>query len=431
MKKSEIDRLGKTIGKSIDISKDDLNKLQEFRQTFQVPISNVFNYVLKAAREIDNSCIVTYRIKRIDTIVEKLRRFYDNPNGRMNLSRMWDIAGCRCILNTTKNDKLYMLLKKVQDEYGKECKVKDYVVESKESGYRSIHIYVKDHFTQKPVEIQIRNMEHHNWATLVEIVDLLYGTKNKEHGAESKLGRFLLLYSNAKDLTNEEFSEMIKIERKFKVFEMMSKVLTRNYLNIRTQWSKQKNKGNFFVITANKKGSEIVSFQTFKEAENAYYEKYILNSDSNIVLTHLKEPDFNQISKAYSNYVLAMHAFFDDYRALVAQKIILCIKYMNYFKFVKYIDVYKSNVKCHFENLSLEVNSMLDCNNDSSISKSQIKKWIKEIKKRLILWGDESKNFLTEIVGESNRNPLNKLFVKWGVKQLQIAINEGLSLIKN
>ena len=71
------------------MAQEDLDKLQEYRQTFQEPISNVFNFVLTVARKIDKQCIVTYRIKRIDTIVEKLRRFNENPNGKMNLSRSW------------------------------------------------------------------------------------------------------------------------------------------------------------------------------------------------------------------------------------------------------------------------------------------------------------------------------------------------------
>ncbi len=93
MTKGEIDRLGQRIGKSAMVLPEDLNKLQEYRQTFQEPISRVFNYVLSAARKIDKQCIVTYRIKRIDTIIEKLRRFANNPNGSMLFSRMWDIAG--------------------------------------------------------------------------------------------------------------------------------------------------------------------------------------------------------------------------------------------------------------------------------------------------------------------------------------------------
>lgn len=430
MTKGEIDRLGQKIGASAEVSQEDLNKLQEFRQTFQEPISNVFNFVLGVARKVDKQCIVTYRIKRIDTIVEKLRRFHENPNGKMNLSRMWDIAGCRCILNSTDEDKLYVLLKKMQKEYGRDCKVNDYVAEQKDSGYRSIHIYVKDHQTQKPIEIQIRNKAQHNWATLVEIVDLLFGTKNKEHGTESLLGRFLYLYSKAEDLTKEEFSEMLKIERKVKVFERMSNVLTRNYLNIRRQWLKQKTKGSYFVITANKNGSEIVSFPIFKEAETAYYEKYLANSDSNIVLTHLRMPDFNQISMAYSNYVLAMHAFFDDYRVLVSRKIIMCLKDGFYYKFFKYFKIYTSNVRCHFENLSLEIQSINDCNNDPTISRNQINKWVGEINTRLNLWVSETRVFLREIGRESWRNPLKRWLVKNRMKQLQKAIAEGQKPIK-
>lgn len=299
------------------------------------------------------------------------------------------------------------------------------MLNQKDSGYRSIHIYVKDHQTQKPVEVQIRNKEQHNWATLVEIVDLLYGTKNKERGAVSRLGRFLYLYSKAEDLTKEEFAEMLKIERRVKVFEKMSRVLTRNYLNIRRQWLKQKTKGNYFVIAANKNGSEILSFPTFKEAETAYYEKYLSNSDSNIVLTHLRMPEFSQISMAYSNYVLAMHAFFDDYRVLVSRKIIQCIKDGFYYKFFKYFKIYTSNVRCHFENLMLEIQSIYDCNNDPTISKNQIKKWVNEINSRLRLWVQETKSFLSEISRESWRNPLKRWLVKNRMKQLQKAISEG------
>lgn len=430
MTNGEIDRLGQKIGASAEVSQEDLNKLQEFRQTFQEPISNVFNFVLGVARKVDKQCIVTYRIKRIDTIVEKLRRFHENPNGKMNLSRMWDIAGCRCILNSTDENKLYELLKKIQKEYGRDCKVKDYVAEQKDSGYRSIHIYVKDHQTQKPIEIQIRNKAQHNWATLVEIVDLLFGTKNKERGADSQLGRFLYLYSKAEELTKEEFSEMLKIERKVKVFERMSNVLTRNYLNIRRQWLKQKTKGSYFVITANRSGSEIVSFPTFKEAETAYYEKYLANSDSNIVLTHLRMPDFSQISMAYSNYVLAMHAFFDDYRVLVSRKIIMCIKDGFYYKFIKYFKIYTSNVRCHFENLSLEIQSINDCNNDPTINRNQINKWVGEISIRLNLWVRETRLFLREIGRESWGNPLKRWLVKNRMRQLQKAINEGQRPIK-
>ena len=417
--------MGEKIGASVAVSPNDLEMLQHYRQTFQEPISHVFNFVLTAARKIDKRCIVTYRIKRIDTIVEKLHRFHDNPNGSMKLSRMWDIAGCRCIMNSPDIDKLYKLLEFVENEYGDDCKINDYIEEPKSSGYRSIHVYVKEKQTQKPIEIQIRNKEHHNWATLVEIVDLLYGTKNKENGAISRLGRFLYLYSRVEDLSEADFSEMLKIERKMKVFEKMSSVLTRNYLNIRKQWLKQKPKGSYFVITANRKGSEIVSFSSFERAESVYYEKYLANSDSNIVLTHLKLPEFAQISMAYSNYVLAMHAFFDDYRVLVSKRIVQCVIDGAYYKFIKYFNIYNSNVRSHFENLSLEMREIMACNSDSSIPKNQINKWKKEIQDRLKLWFGETTVFMSTLGRESRGRFFVKLLVKNRIKRMAKAITEG------
>lgn len=431
MTTGEIDRLGERIGASTEVSTEDLDQLQEYRQTFQEPISHVFNFALSAARRIDKQCIVTYRIKRIDTIVEKLHRFYDNPNGSMKLSRMWDIAGCRCILNSPNTDNLYKLFAAIKNEYGEDCKKKDYVEGPKASGYRSIHIYVKDKQTGKPIEIQIRNKEQHNWATLVEIVDLLYGTKNKEKGAVSKLGRFLYLYSRASVLNEEEFSEMLKIERRMKVFERMSTVLTRNYLNIRKQWLKQKQNGSYFVITANKSGSEIVSFPTFEQAEAVYYDKYLANSDSNIVLTHLKTPDFEQISMAYSNYVLAMHAFFDDYRILVSNRITQCVSDGSFYKFMKYFNIYNSNVRSHFENLSMEMRAIQACSGDSSIPRNQINKWKKEIRDRLTLWFGETKAFMGVLGRETKDRFFIRLLLKNRIKRMAKAITDGQKPLNN
>ena len=211
------------------------------------------------------------------------------------------------------------------------------------------------------------------------------------------------------------------------MFEKMSGGLTRHYLNIRRQWLRQKPKGGFFVITANKKRSEIESFQSFKEAEAVYYEKYLAHRDSNIVLTHLRHPEFEQVSMAYSNYVLAMHAFFDDYRVLLAERIIECVEKEKYPRFFKYFRVYNSNVRCHFENLSLEANSIKDCEKDASISKNQINKWIREIKDRLTMWFKETDGFLNRLGRVTERNGIKELIVKNRIKSLAKAISKGQS----
>ena len=89
---------------------------------------------------------------------------------------MGDIAGCRCILSTEAG--VYNLYKKIQKNIGSlpfEIKgvVHDYIAEPKDSGYKSIHINVTLRGDNRRIEIQLRSLEQHNWATLVETTDLL------------------------------------------------------------------------------------------------------------------------------------------------------------------------------------------------------------------------------------------------------------------
>lgn len=157
---------------------------------------------------------------------------------------------------------------------------------------------------------------------------------------------------------------------------------------------KQKTKGSFFVIMANKNRSDIESYLTFHDAEQAYYEKYLANRDFNLVLTHLRSPDFKQISMAYSNYMLAMHAFFDDYRILVSKKIIECVKEGDYYNLFRDFGIYNDNLKCHIRNLSMEIRGINACANDPQVSKHQLNKWEKEIKDRIVMWRQETRSFV-------------------------------------
>ena len=368
---------------------------------------------------------MTFRIKRIDTIVEKLIRNQNSDGGPMQLSRMGDIAGCRCIINTDNDDKLYTLLSAILGEFGDNCKVKDHIRPPKDDGYRSLHVYVRDKESGKRIEVQIRSRKQHNWATLVEIVDLLYGTQYKERG-NSPLGRFLFLYANADNLSEEEFSEMLKVERDNKVFERMSEILSKNYLKIRGQWLKNKHTGSFFVITANKKtGSSIESYPTFDSAEKAYYEKYLERGDSNIVLTHIPAPDFNQISIAYSNYILAMHAFFDDYRKLVSRKIIECVNTNSYRKFFRDFRIYVKNLRYYLNNLQNEIDEMAKCIDDRGISRNQIIKWQRELRDRLALWAKETQVFLSTLYKASYGKPLYRLIIKNRIRRLPHLVAQG------
>lgn len=420
MTKGEINKLGeRLVSTGNNPAKADLDLLQEYRQSFQAPVARVFATVLKLARRIDKQAIVTFRIKRLDTIIEKLIRNKDGQKGPMLLSRMWDVAGCRCIINTLDDGRLYDLLSEIKATFGEDSKVIDHIRPPKPDGYRSLHVYVKDVESGKRIEVQIRNRKQHNWATLVEIVDLLYGTHYKERGNQDALGRFLYLFSNAESLSDEHFSEMLKVEKENKVFEKMSEILSKNYLVIRRQWLRIKPNGAYYVITASKKGSSIESFPSFALAEQSYYNKFLARGDSNIVLTHLPEPDFNKISIAYSNYILAMHAFFDDYRRLVSRKIIECVNRNSYMQFIKDFNIYDKNLKYYMKNLKNEFAGMTLCIKDDNISRSQINKWMREVKERFEQWAHEMKVFLETLYKVSAGKPLYRVLVRNRINRLK------------
>ena len=195
--KNQIRKLGDTIRQEgLNSSEETLLKLQEYRTSYKDSLAEVFAVVNEESNKFGNTSITTYRIKRIDSVIRKLHRI---PT--MELDRMWDIAGCRSILY--KEADIY----KLKEAIGKRLFIKDvndYCEKPQSSGYRSIHIYACINKDDKNViEIQLRSTFHHNWATLVEIIDFVYDKKIKEGERNIELEQFHLLMSKKTNLKKE------------------------------------------------------------------------------------------------------------------------------------------------------------------------------------------------------------------------------------
>lgn len=192
---TRINKIGEDIAKrGGKITPDELDLLQEFRTSFSKPLVNVFNIMRHITDNIHQSSIIAFRLKRIDTIINKLSR-----EDGMDLSRMGDIGGIRCIFYN--ESEVYKAKELIENTFETGGKTRDYINEIKRDiGYKSVHVYVKDPILQKRIEIQLRTIEHHNWATLVEITDLLFNLRLKELGFESneKFGKFHALMSSDK-----------------------------------------------------------------------------------------------------------------------------------------------------------------------------------------------------------------------------------------
>ncbi len=388
MTKGQIDRLGERISQSKQVSPEDLDMLQEFRKSYSDALSHMFEAIKEATVKVDEKAIVTFRIKRIDTIIRKLQRFADNEHGKMKLSRMWDIAGCRCILCSPIEDKIYKLADDISDIDGLSEKNEgnDYVYQAKPDGYRSYHMYVEHVAYQKPIEIQIRNKTMHTWATLVEIFDLLFGLGIKEGNKNNILQEFLLLYSRKDELTPLEKERFIQIEQEKQIFKSICDAFAKNYAKVRQQWASRSPDSNYLVIEAGKNYSTTIdAFTSFADAEEFYYKQYLQNRpNTNLVLVYSAKSDFSQISFAYSNYILSTHDFFYDYKDILEKKIIDSVRADNFKLTEKTCKVYKDIVlkyqECQINELR-ELDAVAE--SQKAIKQRYIVEWRKDLRDEL------------------------------------------------
>ncbi len=335
MKYSQNDfrRLGERIRMNPDnISEQDLRMLQDLRLSYKDDLSAVFNVIMKEASKIDKKSIRTYRIKRIESIISKLQR-----EEGMKLQRMSDIAGCRCILQSDK--KVYELYEKLNKSLII-IKINDYIANPQSTGYKSLHLIVKpNEKSKRTIEIQLRSIEEHNWATLVEITDLLYHTQLKETGSGHELAEFHKLLSiGTIHLDIQQKKLLINIAKRNNYFFKISEIFSQNYIDVRKQWNISKQYSNkFFLISTGDDGKpDISAYKSFDKAEEGYFMKYNENrANKNIVLTHISNATFEDISMAYSNYFLTYNALFFNCHKVISDLVVDAYKKHNCFSFYR------------------------------------------------------------------------------------------------
>lgn len=176
-----------------------LKIIDNWRAAHAYPL-HVFYMNLRQKTAHREDILVAERLKRLDSIINKLQR-----QEGMKLARMQDLGGCRMILpkleevyrysNSLKESRIRHELKK---EY-------DYIARPKISGYRSLHLVYrfktdtkgKDIFNQYPmyIEVQFRTHLQHLWATAVETIGLFTNQALKAGQGEESIKRFFLVVS--------------------------------------------------------------------------------------------------------------------------------------------------------------------------------------------------------------------------------------------
>ena len=422
--KGDVNRLGEKIRTEFpNVSEPTLNLIQEHRISFKDSTNTTFNSLCSLSKRINKNSIITYRLKRINTIVDKLQRF----DKKQEFSRMWDISGCRCIVD---NDRQVYKLEKLLAKNFQVRKRRDYIKTPKINGYKSLHLYLQSKNDDKVIEVQLRNRIDHNWATLVEITDLIFGSQLKEYGKDKKLEKFLFYLSKRKEISFSEKEYIAKILKEYNYFGELSTVFTRNYLEVRKRWLELELRFNhkFFLIETKKDAiPKIDSFNAFNKAESEYFTRYLKNEKSNIVLTHLTQPSYKNISSAYSNYILTVHSVLDDINLILDSLIIESFKRKKYISFLKHYNLYLTILYRHINNLNSEIISSNKPDLTINGNSSQYNEWKQDIdnqKSKILKNSEKLAKEIEKVEVESRLTDILlsicfKLIVKWNSRKLK------------
>jgi len=398
--KSQINKVGKSIRvaqrSGIIIPKDLTDQLQEYRISYKPDISETFTKLSSISKKIRKDSIVSFRIKRIESIISKIKR---EPT--MALANMGDIAGCRCIVRTW--DSVVNTVNIIKSNFIV-LQENDYLHKPKPDGYKGYHLYVQSPINKdRIIEIQIRSLECHNWSTLVEIIDILFDLKIKEGEVEEDFNRLLLLMSKKKKLSIKEKKEVIEIDRKRDIYSKLNETFLSNYIPIRRKWVElvEPNNHTFFIIEVDeKKESSIMSFTDYTTAEKTYYEKFNNNIRSNFVLTHVDKATFKNLCIAYSNYILIKHEYLSDWNKIVEDVMKFNIESGNKKEFEYYYDYVERNITHSSDQIGKELDELNaifkehDQDKDYQLFPTYgIDEWLNELKEIMV----QRDNFLNKL----------------------------------
>lgn len=405
MTKSQVNKLGKLIRRELRESKNpsenSLDNLQTYRTSFKNDLSEVFEKISDIAKSVRKDSIISFRIKRIESILSKIRR---QPT--MALGNMGDIAGCRILVY--RSSSLQKVIKLLHSSFNVKD-VNDYLKEVKEDGYRGYHLYIESPINKdKLIEIQVRTVESHKWASMVEIIDMIYDTKIKEGQEHPDFQKFLLLLSDKSNLDISQKEEIIKIDNKYSIHSKLNEVFINNHIKIRKDWlTISPNQNPYFIIEVDSnKTSNISSYSNYETAEKLYFEKFKENSESNFVLTHIEKPNFNRLCVAYASYVLIKHDYMNDWSKFTSDIIEYFIEKEDYNKIKFYRNYIQSNLTLQIDLLGNDFKEMEDYRSHNTLDYSEYEEWFDELKNRL----SEIKKIVTERQNDKKRSFWSKMF---------------------
>jgi len=297
--------------------------LNNWRASHSFPLNTIQMRLRRFSIVRDKDALIAQRLKRVPTILDKLKRF-----PCMSLERMQDIGGCRAIVQSIET--VYQIKNDFENSRIKHKKVnvKDYIKSPKSSGYRGIHLVYKYHsdrnctYNGLLIEIQLRSKLQHAWATAVETVGTFIKYSLKSSIGPEEWLHFFKLISSA--FANMEKSIIVpgtpekKTELRYAIKHLEKQLEVRRRLNAYSRLVKAIETSDiyaYYIILLLKAKSNELQVFTFNKneleiASNKYieYEKRLsAETGDDVVLVAMDS--IERLREAYPNYFLDTKLF--------------------------------------------------------------------------------------------------------------------------
>ena len=336
----EVSRAGEIIRTSTDDQKvfEAISVLDNWRSLHSTPLNAMRKYVMGVLKRKKFSAIIGQRLKRMPSIITKIKRFEG-----MSASRMQDIGGIRIILDSISD--VYAVHTAITNSKTKHeffVPPKDYIKEPKKDGYRSLHVFIYHNekhleYDGMRIEVQLRTKLQHSWATAVETLGAINNASYKtgEGGEEEKrffkLASALLALKEGQNVAaefidtpkQELIKELMTLDKKLNIISSISGISVSS-----EKISKYIAKGcKYFVleltITEGNKGQlTLTSFHLEDDARLFYKAKEdATRSLGNKSVLMITSENIKNIKKAYPNYFLDTQYFVKELRKIIESKI--------------------------------------------------------------------------------------------------------------
>jgi hypothetical protein len=310
---------------------DAMDVVAHFRACHHLPLDTIYGTLKRRAQKIHTKALSAQRIKRHASIVHKL---IWQPE--MKLTQMQDIGGCRAVMPTLPAAyalrDLYESKPLIHDFTGE----KDYIKNPKDTGYRSIHLKYrfKGKYSSAPwdklkIEIQIRSLLQHRWATAVEVAGTFTNTALKSNRGNAEWLRFFALMSSVFAIregcptvpsTPTTYDELCREIRKLNTSHHIVSTFA-NFHTLIPQFEKEKSRAKYYLVILNPVTREVqvtgFKKEESRQADAAYSEAEkanLNNSETQVVLVSVSSA--TALKRAYPNYFLDTADFLNEVLAI-------------------------------------------------------------------------------------------------------------------